>query len=143
MPDSGEVRQYLVGIITPNQAHQLWPQIEPLLAPLLAQEGLYIPLDIMACCIRGEMMIWVAWDGMSPEIDAAMVTQIVRFPRRSVCAILYIAGRNLRRWARQFEEETEKYARAQGCQQMGGGFRKGWARVAGYRVTGVTLRKDL
>lgn len=143
MPDAGSLPSYALGIINQDQAIKLWPQIEHLIGPLLAQEGLYHPVDILAFHIRGEMLIWVAWDMVSPQIDAVMVTQIVRFPRKTICAVPYIAGRNMRRWARKLQEETEKYARAQGCAQMGGGYRKGWARVAGYEVTGVTLRKNL
>jgi hypothetical protein len=134
---------YVLGIITAEQAVALWPQIEKLLAPILAEEGCFLPIDVLSQHIRGEMLIWVAWDTKSPEIDAVMVTQILRFPRKIICGIPYICGKNMKAWEDRFIAESERHAKAAGASQMSGGFREGWVKVAGYKKVGCMLRKNL
>lgn len=131
-----------VGVITPDQALRLWPQIAGFLAPVLAIEGNYKPIDILSHQIRGEMAIWVAWDMESPEIDAVMVTQVLRMPEGLVYSIPYISGRNMNRWAKRFQESSEESARAAGCNSLMAAHDE-WAKGAGYHVVAVVLRKEL
>lgn len=121
----------------------LWPQIEPLIKPLVESEGNYIPEDILAFHLRDEMLIFIAWNDIAKSVVAVMVTQIMKYPRRKICYVPYIAGENMSAWADDFTRIVEDYARKCGCNRMGGGFRKGWVRVAGYKDVGCILVKDL
>jgi hypothetical protein len=125
----------------PEHAVLLWPQVEPLLRPALATtEGCYEPVDILAAILKGQMQLWISWnDG----VEAAMVTEIIAYPRRRGCRVFLIGGRNLKRWSEKFSAAVEAYARAQGCSFMEGGARLGWVRVGGYRNIGCVLIKEL
>lgn len=138
-----EIFERVVAPLNAAQAITLWPQIETLLSPVILDEGLYLPVDILIAHLRNEMLIWVSWDGELNRVEAAMVTQIHVFPRKRVCGVPYIAGGGLKNWAKKFEEASEHYARSLGCTRMGGGFRKGWVRIGGYTEVGCMLKKDL
>ena len=134
---------YIVALLTTDQAPKLWHLSEPLIAPLLAQEGLYLPAHILANHLKGEMNIWVACAPDQQDIDAAMVTQLNKFPLMTICSVPYIAGKNMHKWAEKFKNDSEAFARANGARRMVGAFRKGWIRVGGYTDAGVILKKDL
>lgn len=126
--------------LTVEGAIKLWPQIEPLLKPLLAIEGHYLHSDVLAAHIGGAMTVWVS---ATDAVEAVMVTQLLTYPRKRICHVPWIAGKNLHSWAREFIDKVEQYARATGCQRMTGAYRRGWVRVAGYRDAGSLLYKDL
>lgn len=121
----------------------LWPQIEKLLAPLLETEGNYVPADILAYHLRDEMLIFIAWGEPAKEVEAIMVTQTITYPRRKICAVPYIAGKNMDVWKDDFIRLVEDYARRCGCNRMSNMGRLGWVRVAGYKDVGHLLMKDL
>lgn len=136
----------IVCITTKDQAIALWPQIEAHLKPGCEEDGLYLPCDILVAHLKDEMQVWIAWDETKPPheaVDAAMVTQIYTFPRKRVCAMRYVRGRNMRAWVKDFIIKSEEFARSQGCAEMAAGHRRGWIRVAGYHTTGPQLRKVL
>lgn len=135
--------EIVVARLTDKQAVALWPQIEPWLAPACKEEGYYEPIDILVHHCRDEMQIWVAIDKDSGVVEAAMVTVIYVYPRKSLCAVRYVRGRNLKTWASKFIAVSEEFARSRGCKQMGGGHRKGWARIAGYKIVGPMMVKDI
>jgi len=130
-----------VVVPTTEQLIALWPQWEPLLKPLLAKEGHYECVDILAHHSKGEMIVWISWDGTA--VEAVMVSQIHRFPRKTVCHVPYIAGKNMRAWKDEFQNKVERHAREVGAKTMHGAFRKGWVRAAGYQLNGVLLKKEL
>lgn len=121
----------------------LWPQIEALLKPLVESEGYYIAEDILAFHLRDEMLIFVSWVDHLKQIEAVAVTQIITYPRMKACFVPYIAGKNLNAWKEYLQNTLENYARSNGCKRMGGGFRRGWVKIAGYKEVGCILVKDL
>lgn len=131
--------------VPPDLAIELWPQLAPMFARVTKHtRGCYEPVDILKEVIAGQQVLWVAWDG-NPErrIDAVMTTSIITYPRRKTCRVLFIAGDKLASWKDDFIMLIERYAADQGATAMEGCFRRGWARVAGYREHGVALWKDL
>lgn len=130
----------IVSDLTAEQAIALWPQIEPLLSPLLREDGLYVSTDILAEHLKGEKKIWIAWQD---KVLAVFVTQIVTYPRKRIMGIPYIAGSQMELWKDKFIEVSEAYAKAMGCHRIAGSQREGWVRVAGYEKRGVVLVKEL
>ena len=126
--------------LSSENAIRLWPQIEPILKPVLAIEGHYEHTDVLTAHLSGAMKVWVSYaDG----VEAVMVTQVLTYPRKRVCHVPWIAGRNLKAWAREFRDKSETYAKAMGCARMTGAYRRGWVRVAGYVEAGALLYKDI
>lgn len=100
--------------------------------------------DVLEALLRRDMQLWVSLAGDNgAEIEAAVVTEIVRYPRRKACRVFLVGGRRLRDWLRPMNALLESFARAHGCDFMEGGARRGWARAAGYREIGVVLAKSL
>jgi hypothetical protein len=129
-------------IARPEDAAPVWPQIETHIANALRSfDGCYHPTDILADLLRGERHLWLAID--ETGIAAAVVCNVVTYPRRKAYNVMLVGGRDLRAWLKPMCEAIEGYAKSIGCRHMEGGFRRGWAKAAGYREVGVTLMKDL
>lgn len=122
----------------------MWSSIEPLFKRVTDEtNGCYAPADVLLEILKGDQSLWVSWDEERQSIDAVMTMAIVNYPRRKTCKVIYISGSNMRAWRKEFMEISERYARDMGATAMEGGFRRGWAKVAGYRETGVSLFKEL
>lgn len=107
---------------------------------LATTEGCFEPVDILAAILSSKMQLWISWNG---SVEAAMVTELINYPRRRSCRVFLIGGRNLKSWSAAFQREIEAFARSHGCSFMEGGSRSGWVRVAGYKNIGCMLMKEL
>ncbi len=125
----------------------LWPQVKPLIVRVLDLDrvGRYQPIDILNSLLAGTTRLWVSWNPDEKEVEAAVVTEIIQYPRAKEFRIWIVAGRNMRAWAYEGRDMVEAFARAQGCTVITGAFRRGWLRIGGegWRETGVTLEKAL
>ena len=124
----------------------LWSVVGPLIDKALIRDGSgrYIADDVLKLLIEAKAQLWVAWNGETRAIDAAIVTEIMHFPRLKDCRIWLIGGRNMRGWIKLARETIEDFARANGCTYLSGGMRKGWLRMGvGWRQSGVNIEKDL
>lgn len=123
----------------------LWPQAEPHLEQALRRESFrrFLTSDVLPLLLDGKAQLWISWDDKRHEVEAAMVTEIIQYPRLKECRVWLIGGRNMKAWSAEFRDETEAYAVAHGCDIMGAGGRRGFARVGGYREIGVDLIKPL
>jgi hypothetical protein len=110
----------------------VWPTVEPILQRALDRSrGEYLSEDIYGYIKRREMQLWVAVnDG---EIKAVCLTEIVSFPRLKVCRLVIAAGEGMRHWVKLGSETLKAWAKAQGCQEIRGGGRVGWARALGWK----------
>lgn len=124
----------------------VWPRAERWIAAALAREdsGRFLPCDVRDLLLQRRMLLWLAWNLDAPDdpIDAAMVTELVDFPRLRELRVWLIGGRRLWSWARQFDQVICDFARAHGASRCAGGLRPGWARF-GYRQHGAELIKEL
>lgn len=126
----------------------LWPQVLPHVAAALERDafGRFLPHDVLAALAKGHAKLWISWDEEARVAEAAMVTEILAFPRCRECHVMLIGGRNMDRWLEPFFATLEAYARAQGCAQVSGMGRRGWervmARLPGYRTFGHGIIKQ-
>jgi hypothetical protein len=130
--------------VTPDQAAKMWGALAPLFERVTCHtNGCYEPTDVLREILNGQQTLWVSWREETGVLEAAMTTAIITYPRRRTCKVIYIAGEHMNRWRDEFIEVVERYAREHGATAMEGGFRRGWARIAGYQETGVSLFKEL
>ena len=141
----GSENRYAVGVLTMDQTMNLWPQWSKLFAPLLEQEGCYLPVDLLPMLNAQPQTthLWAAWDGISSECDAFMVTMLCTFPRKKWLNVPFIAGRNMKRWKAEFWRLIEAQAKKEGCTEIRGASRRGWIKAAGFTECGVLLRREL
>lgn len=63
-------------------------------------EGELLPEDFYESLTNGGMQLWVAVT--ENEIIAAMVTQVIPYPRKNVLRIICIGGQHMDKWLRFF-----------------------------------------
>jgi hypothetical protein len=129
--------------VDPKQVQNVWPAVKHLIERAILRTGLNLTADVEYDTLRGDSLLWLAWDAEARAIRAAATTVLARTDTELVCILTACGGERMREWL-PLLAKIEAYARAEGC----GGFRiygrKGWARVLdGYRVEHVILRKDL
>jgi hypothetical protein len=99
--------------------------------------------DILGFLIAQDMQLWVWVE--DNDIVACCITQIINYPRRSVCTLPYIAGSGMRRFL-QCEDQIIAWAKERGCTQLEGFDRGGWLRVLKLKNwfrAWTVIRKDI
>jgi hypothetical protein len=95
--------------------------------------------------LDGHAKLWVLWS--ESGIAAAVVTQIVEFPRLRELRI-WLVGAHKNTLSAQVMKDScamlEDYGRAHGCAMISGGLRRGWQRMSdGFKESGVLFEKRL
>ena len=81
-----------VVLIQPDDLEVVWDEVVPLIdAALKYSEGEILPEDLVQPLKTGKMQLWVA---MSDGVIAAMITEIVSYPRKRVLRVITIAGKD-------------------------------------------------
>jgi hypothetical protein len=134
----------LVGIPSEN-VDQIWPLIEGRIEEAcLTSRGKEKAFDIRRSAHHGEKQIWVVWDEEAKDVLAAVVTELVIYPRKKVCHIQICVGEERERW-QHHTRIIEDWAREKGCRGMSLVARPGWSRVLrkfGYETTHHMVEKD-
>lgn len=132
-----------VEILPVAQQHvaRIWPLVEKYVADsLVYAKGVYLPEDIRGFCIEGKMQMWIAVRGES--VLAAVITEVMDFPRKRMISVPFIGGRDMRSWFRKMLATVEAWSKEMGCTGMQGGARRGWGKLAKMEEIGVILFKD-
>jgi hypothetical protein len=104
--------------------------------------GRYLPADVLEILLRGDAKLWVSWDGET--VEAAIVTQVIDYPRLRELRVWLVGGRNMKAWVHEAQDILERFAKEYRCAVVSSGGRKGWLRASsGYRETGVSFEKVL
>jgi hypothetical protein len=131
-----------IHLARPDEAVQLWPQVEKALSGTLALvKDTHLPTDVLAAILTGGMQLFVALDGLT--VKGACVGHFMQYPRIKAYVTFLVGGEEMRSWINDMAAATEQFARSQGCTRMDAGGRKGWVRAAGYEEVGTMLRKGL
>ena len=125
----------------------IWPQARPYVAKALARDGrgCYLPEDVLKAIAEATCRLWISWNDERQRVEAAVVTETIRYPRRLALRLWLIGGENMKAWGRPMRDLLEEYARHEGCDAVEGGMRRGWLRIGGegWRETGITFEKRL
>lgn len=125
----------------------MWPHVREHIKRALDREGSgrYEPPDILASLMLEKAKLWVVWNSETKTADAAIVTELVRYPRALELRIQIVGGRDMKAWVFDARDTLEEYARSLGCRFMAGSLRKGWIRIGGpgWCESGMTFEKVL
>lgn len=141
--DGGESRPPRVCDVPIEHLSFIWPQARGFLVKVIERDGRCNPADVLALLLAGKAKLWISWDGEA--VEAAIVTDMIQYPRIKELRIWLVGGRNLRAWATEARDMLEAYARAHGCGVIVGGMRRGWIRIGGpgWHETGTAFEKRL
>ena len=133
-----------VVLIQPGDLEVVWDEVVPLIeAALKHSEGEVIPEDLIKPIKVGKMQLWVA---LSDGVIAAMITEIVVYPRKRVLRVITIAGKDgygMSRWY-GFLPLVEGFALNNNCSSLEAWTRKGMAKkLTDWEHKYMVITKDL
>jgi len=121
--------------------------LEPIVGPMLDRatclaSGRVDSEDVLRMCDEGTMQLWLAMRN-ERDVIAVLVTELVEFPGRKVCNLLFCAGEDMHTWAHKLAE-IEAWAAGEGCEIVTIQGRAGWGRMfPEYRLAYVTLEREI
>ena len=133
-----------VVLIQPGDLEVVWDEVVPLIeAALKHSEGEVIPEDLVKPIKIGKMQLWVA---LSDGVIAAMITEIVVYPRKRVLRVITIAGKDghgMSKWY-GFLPLVEGFALSNNCSSLEAWTRKGMAKkLTDWEHKYMVITKDL
>ena len=132
-----------IHLVYPDEVPHVWDQIEPLLAKATPySEGEVEAKDFAYLIINNEMQLWVSTE--DKNIIAAMVTQIVSYPRKRVLRIVALGVKDLRKMQEKFEPVLELFAIKAGCSALEAWTRRGLLRlIKDWKQSYIIITKDI
>lgn len=126
------------------QLARFWHYVRPMLRSAAHRSsGKYLVEDILRDIRRHENQVWgCAVDGL---VVATGLTQIVNFPRKRICRIIAVEGRDHAAWL-DLIDVLAVWAKAEGCAALEPVCRPGWEkplRTKGFRKTHILLERQL
>lgn len=125
----------------------IWPQVKPFVVRVLDRDpvGRYQPIDVLQSLLLGTTRLWVSWNEAEQRVEAAVVTEVIQFPRVKEMRIWIVGGDNMKAWVYEVRDMLEAFARDQECAVITGGMRRGWIKIGGpgWVETGTTFEKVL
>ena len=134
-----------ISYVPPEDVGLIWKQIEPLLLKPLEIDGFaYMPKDIFDSILKKKMQLWISWNGKTNVVEAAIVTEIIDYPRLRSCRYFLAGGTNMKSWFNPMKEQIEQWAIQNNCQRIELVGRKGWVKwLKDYKQKHIILMKEL
>jgi hypothetical protein len=120
-----------------DELAESWFAIAPLLLKATRRTGCYEPIDLLKGAMAGRYGIWLC--ETNGKIDAAIVTEVVNYPRKRILEMMFVGGSNMRAWLPEAVCVFDRHARQCGCSHICSLGRAGWARAWGGRATGDAI----
>lgn len=129
--------------VDPERIEEIWPHVVPLIDRAYERFGTQEERRKVESDIRGGLaLMWLAWSAKR-QIEAALVTDLIREDGTLICRLRAIAGEQVTRWL-ALVAQIEAYAKAEKCARTRYIGRPGWkAMLPDYRVTHVQAEKLL
>ena len=131
-----------VALVEAEDIDMVWDDVVPLIEKALRHaEGELIPEDIKKHLDSANLRLWVALEDR--DVIAAMVTEIIQYPRKKIVRVITLAGKNMGLWY-DFLPMLEGYAIRHGCSSLEAWSRKGMARkLKDWKHSYDIITKDL
>lgn len=123
---------------------KMWPFAEPYIKRALDQgAGEIAAEDLRQACLARDVQLWLIADGA--RVVGAGTTEIVRYPRKTHCRIITLAGSRFAEWAGDADAAVSQWAVAQGCDALEAYVRRGFVpklKEIGYKhLQSITVKK--
>jgi hypothetical protein len=131
------------GILS-SEAERFWPTVEPWLQQVIDQYDPGYSTDNLFDHIKQQKkQLWV---GLSPQIAAALVTEITIYPQYKVLHVPYVAGHDMDKWLPGALRVLEAFGRHHECKYVTGCGRRGWVKALesdSWKEGFTIIRKEL
>jgi hypothetical protein len=126
--------------IPPNRIDDVWPHVREMLGEAVKSANGRLELaDVRKFLIEKDLVLWVSL--RNKKIEALAVTEILQHPRKKMCMVRVLTGKDYANWV-GLEEGIAKWAESIGCHGMEAIARKGWSRVfKNYDFTHIYLER--
>jgi len=116
---------------------EMWARARPFIEPAIPElKGTHTIDDVTLMLGAGMLRLWL-WP------RSALLTEITLTPRVKALNC-FLGGGDLDELRRMEAEQLVPFAKANGCNRITGGGRKGWKRVLpGYECGGIYMHKDI
>jgi len=141
-PKPAEKSSCKVALIEAENIDMVWDDVVPLIEKALRHaEGELIPEDIKKHLESENLRLWVALK--DKNVIAAMVTEIIQYPRKRIVRVITLAGKDMGLWY-DFLPMLEGYAIRHGCSSLEAWTRKGMTRkLKDWKHSYDIITKDL
>jgi len=131
-----------VALVEAEDVDMVWDDVSPLIEKALRHaEGELIPDDIKKHLDSANLRLWVALK--DKDVIAAMVTEIIQYPRKKIVRVITLAGKDMSLWY-DFLPVLEGYAIRHGCSSLEAWTRKGMTRkLKDWKHSYDIITKDL
>ena len=131
-----------VALVEAEDVDMVWDDVSPLIEKALRHaEGELIPDDIKKHLDSANLRLWVALK--DKDVIAAMVTEIIQYPRKKIVRVITLAGKDMSLWY-DFLPMLEGYAIRHGCSSLEAWTRKGMTRkLKDWKHSYDIITKDL
>ena len=131
-----------VALVEAEDVDMVWDDVSPLIEKALRHaEGELIPDDIKKHLDSANLRLWVALK--DKDVIAAMVTEIIQYPRKKIVRVITLAGKDMSLWY-DFLPMLEGYAIRHGCSSLEALTRKGMTRkLKDWKHSYDIITKDL
>ena len=134
-----------VVLVTEDDIDFIWEECEPLIdSALKHSEGELTSSDVYEQLMNNSMQLWIAME--HGETIAAMITQVISYPRKRVLRVITLGGKDgsgLDRWY-IFLDMVEGFALKTGCTALEAWTRKGMVRkLKDWKHSYMVITKDL
>jgi len=120
---------------------KIWPKVHDILKSAVDQNDGFVMIDVYYAILNGTMQLWIATD--NDKIKGVGVTQLVTYPQKLTCLLLFTAGIDFDHW-RHLLTDMERWATLQGCKDLEFYGRRGWLKKdLDYTPQTVLFRKIL
>lgn len=118
----------VITMVYPANIENVWPQVMPLLSPVLALHGTHGAEDIRKACMGGNAQLWIQW---TDKVEAAVVTEFVSYPK-GLWFRFWLAGalKGAEILWSKFYETLAEFAKKNNCKGIEDCGREGWSHYA-------------
>lgn len=128
-PTAGMVEERAVFRVSPPDICPTWAVIEPFFCPVFQDCKTHLPEDVRDILLSQQAQLWVQWNGTVRQIEAAFVTEFVKYPR-GIWVRLWLGGAKMDKKVdyRAVRGALTIWARNNGCRGFEIIGRHGWLR---------------
>lgn len=130
-----------ITMVLPQNINGLWAEVAKMIEPALSLSMTHNIDDVYDCIMNNEAQLWIQWSG---KVDAAVITEIIYYPRGQWCRIwLGGAVKNGKIPWKKFFDTLYGFAKKSGCVGIEDCGRQGWEKYVPTALKVTTLRRLL